>query len=302
MEPKDQLSLDQFHEWYNNEHGPNRLRLEGIFTNGLRYRANDSQKPRYMAIYDLSSISHLAAPTYTSLRYKTSSYEVETIGQVDVKRYFYDLVWEKRGPQFLPLEHLTDDQAEGTEVITNQLVFEGDKELAEYIKWYKEEHVVMLSKVPGWLRTRHFTSSSTDPNGQKTYLVYNEFAKQNGLGGPEHKESISTNWATNIATNCIKEKTRRTYSLFYVFGQGPRDLESLASLRATRKFSADGSNLIKLPGFDQEAVINSFVTAPDGLRIPYRLEGNADPKAPVIAFSNSLLTSLSMCGIPLFPY
>ncbi|KAH6980634.1 3-oxoadipate enol-lactonase [Ilyonectria sp. MPI-CAGE-AT-0026] len=282
------------HEWYNNEHGPVRLRLPEIFTNGLRYRASDGQTTAYMAVYDLTSTSWLSKPTYTRLRDDASAYEVETMGQVDVKRYFYDLLWESSHPEFVPFETLTDQEAEGLMVLSNQLTFKGDEEAAKYLKWYKEEHGGLLRKVPGWSRTRLFKSSPKGPNGQETYLAYNEFAKQNGLGGTEHQRSISTQWTRDIATNCIKDETRRKYSLFYVFGTGPRDLQSLAQLHASRELSDEGSSIVKQPSSGQEGVISSFIKAPDGLRIPYRLEGNADPKAPVVVFSNSLLTSLHM--------
>ncbi len=92
MQPQPGLSPDQFHEWYNNEHGPTRLRLPHVFSNGLRYRAADSREPVFLAAYDVTDMSLLTTPTYTSLRANRSPREAETIGQVDVVRFFVDLV------------------------------------------------------------------------------------------------------------------------------------------------------------------------------------------------------------------
>lgn len=295
MQPKPGLSLHQFHEWYNNEHGPTRLRLPHIFTNGLRYEATDSQSPHFLAMYDITSMNHLETPIYTSLRENRSPREAETIGQVDVKRYFYDLVSERKSPLFTPIEQLTDAAADGLVqvAVENTVTAVEGAEQALY-KWYEEEHIPMLSKVPGWLRTRIFrTSISLDKDAPLKYLILHEYTKENGLGGPEYQAATSTKWREGIFEKVIANKHRRAYSLFYVFGPAPRDLSSLANLPAEKAFVSSDARTRTDPG-DGKPVLRSYVTTDDGLSIPYRLEGNPDPKAPTIAFVNSLLTSLHM--------
>lgn len=301
MRPKEGLSLDQFHDWYNNEHGPNRLRLPHIFTNGLRYRATDAQDPPYVALYDVTDMSHLLTPIYTSLRENRTPREAATIGQVQVDRRFYDLVLTKESPSFKPIESLSEAEAEGAvQVIveTTLKAVEGAEDA--YRKWFEEEHIDMLSRVPGWLRTRWFRTSSIEDVGKVTYLAIHDYTKQNGLGGPEHKASTSTTWRTEVMSKYVEAASRRTFSLFYVFGSGSRDLSSLSRLPADKgEFVSSGSRetatittTITTPG--PNAVIESYVPTPDALTIPYRLEGNPSPDAPVVAFCNSLLTSLHM--------
>ena len=150
MQPKPGLPPAQFHEWYNNEHGPTRLRLPQIFSNGLRYKAADEQEPAFLAAYDVTSMHHLETETYTSLRANRSPCEAATIAQVDVHRYMLDLVTEKKSPLFMPIEQLTDDEAEGTVLVVVELGLKdapGAEE--ELVKWYSEEHIDMLSRVPG---------------------------------------------------------------------------------------------------------------------------------------------------------
>ena len=294
MQPQPQLSLDQFHEWYNNEHGPTRLRLPHIFTNGLRYEATDGLEPTFLAIYDVTSMSHLETPTYTKLREARSQREAQTIGQVAVKRSFLDLVSTKASDTFVPVEQLTDEEAEGTVLVSVEVTFQdvpGAEE--EVARWYQEEHVPMLAKVPGWLRTRIYRASPLD-EGKQRLVSLHEYAKTNGLGGPEHKASMATSWREEVFSKYIDQKSRRTYSLFYVFGPAPRDLSSLSRLpdSAAAAFTSTGVDTSTAPG--SSAVIESAVVAADGLIIPYRLEGNPSPSAPTIAFCNSLLTSLHM--------
>lgn len=295
MQPKPELPEAQFHEWYNNEHGPTRLRLPQIFTNGLRYRQIDGKEPTYLASYDVTAMSHLETETYTKLRANRSPREAQTIGQVAVTRYFWDLVTAKQSPLFLPIEKLTDDEAEGLNLVVVQIELkEGEAGAeAEVLKWYEEEHIDMLSKVPGWLRSRVFKTSTLETGGPTYIWALHDYAKENGLGGEEFKAATSTAWKEKVTSQYATIKDRRVFSLFYTFGPAPKDLSSLSRLPAeTSTFtSADKKTFTTNT---PKPVLSSYITTPDGLSIPYQLEGNPDPKAPVIAFCNSLLTSLHM--------
>jgi pimeloyl-ACP methyl ester carboxylesterase len=297
MQPREGLSLDQFHEWYNNEHGPTRLRLPHIFTNGLRYRATDGQQPHFLAVYDVTSMSHLETPTYTDLRANRSPREAATIGQVDVDRKFFDLVHTQQSPLFVPIEQLTDAEADGLMLVSVEVSLKTGVEDAEkaVTKWYKEEHIPMLSKIPGWLRSRVFRTPSVIEGGsaEVRIVTLHEYAKENGLEGPEHKAAMSTPWRDDVFAKHISNKKRRTYELFYVFGPAPRELHALSRLPQAAAFSTADGQISTTPGADG-AAINAFIKTADGLTIPYRLEGNPSPEAPTVAFSNSLLTSLRM--------
>lgn len=294
MQPKPGLSLDQFHEWYNNEHGPTRLRLPHIFANGLRYRATDSQEPTFLAVYDVTSMHHLATPAYTNLRENRSPRESETIGQVDVVRSFLDLVEARQTPDFVPPEELTDAEAAKRLVVSAEITPKGPGDLEHLLAWHQEEHIEMISRVPGWLRTRLYRSSVglEDGQGPEKIFVLHEFAK--GVftgGGPEYAAARATPRTAEAAAH-VGAVSRRFYELFYVFGPAPRDLTHLSALPTAKSFStADASTRTEA---GESAVITSYVATKDGLKIPYRLEGNASPDAPTVAFSNSLLTSLHM--------
>ncbi|KAI0185333.1 Alpha/Beta hydrolase protein [Xylaria flabelliformis] len=294
MQPQPGLPLEQFHEWYNNEHGPTRLKLPHIFTNGLRYQAADNQEPTYLAVYDVTSTSHLGTETYTSLRASRSSREAETIGQVDVQRYFWDRVLSKQSPLFVPIEQLTDEEAEGRMLVAVQLTPKDAANSVEEIqKWYGEEHMDMLSKVPGWLRSRLFKTSSLEEGQPTRFIALHDYGKTAGLGGQEYQAAISTPRTKELYAKYATMSSRRIYSLFYVFGSASRDLHNLSQLPAAKSTfkSPDGKTFTTN---SPSPVIESYITTPDGLTIPYRLEGNPDPKAPTIAFCNSLLTSLHM--------
>ncbi|KAI0450410.1 Alpha/Beta hydrolase protein [Xylaria acuta] len=294
MQPQPRLPLEQFHEWYNNEHGPTRLRLPQIFTNGLRYQAVDNQEPTYLAAYDVKSMPDLETETYTSLRDNRSQREAETIGQVEVQRYFWDRLLSKQSPLCLPIEQLTDEEAEGLTLVAVQLTpKEAVNSLEEIQKWYGEEHMDMLSKVPGWLRSRLFKVSSLEKGEPAKFIALHDYAKTNGLGGPEYQAATSTPRTKELYAKYATMSSRRIYSLFYVFGPASRDLYNLSLLPPAKStFTSPDSRTFTTNS--PSPVIESYITTPDGLSILYRLEGNPDPKAPTVAFCNSLLTSLHM--------
>ncbi|CAK7222106.1 hypothetical protein SBRCBS47491_004757 [Sporothrix bragantina] len=293
MEPQPGLSLDQFHEWYNNEHGPTRLRMPDIFQTGQRFQATDGEQPTFLATYDVTDMAILTKPVYTDLRANRSPREAETIGQVTVKRYMVDLQSSRQAPDFVDVGDETDAAAEGRVLVYVDVSLQDvEGAEAEVVKWYEEEHIGMLQKVPGWLRTRRYRTSSIDTGAPLRLVTLHEYKPVNGLGGPEHKASMDTPWRTEVFSKYLGNKGRRTYSLFYVFGPAPRDLQHLAPLPASKAFVSSDAKTATTPGSD--AILQSYITTKDGLEIPYRIEGNTAPDAPTVAFSNSLLTSLHM--------
>ncbi|KAI1652053.1 alpha/beta-hydrolase [Daldinia loculata] len=291
MQPKPGLPIHQFHEWYNNEHGPTRLRLPQIFSNGLRYRAADGKEPEFLAVYDVVSMPLLETDTYTSLRANRSPREAETIGQVDVKRYFWDLVSATESPLFIPIEQLTDDEAEGILLLSLEFKLSGTADAEIETSMWLKEHVSLISKLAGWLRSRVLRTSSLESGSPISFIALHEFSKAELATATRLLTSSPLGW-NKTQEKYAKVNSQRLYELFYVFGPASRDLYNLSRLEpSTPDFTSPDHRTITSAA---TSTILSYVTTPDGLGIPYMLEGNPDPKAPVIAFCNSLLTSLHM--------
>lgn len=296
------LPAAQFHDWYNNEHGPGRLHLPEVFKNGFRYRATDGESPEWMAIYDVTDMKYMLEDVYTSLRKdpKQSQRERDTMAQIKVTRRFYDLLNEVKKPGFNDLENVGFEESKESQTVLIAVLFtlknstaEGAAELG---KWYDEEHISMVSKVPGWRRSRRFVSSSVEPpsNPKDTeYLALHEYDPQNGLdASPEFRAATNTPWRTKIFDTIVATKARRTYELYYTFGPGPRDLASLSSPEV-QQFESAYQGTKTHPSTSAPA-IESVITTPDGVQLPYRLEGNTDAHAPLILFINCILANHSI--------
>lgn len=96
----------------------------------------------------------------------------------------------------------------------------------DFDKYYSEEHMDALKKVPGWRRTRRFVTAAfegKDPD-EIECLALHDYSPENGLGGDKFKAATTTAWYKDMMSNAVKHKTRRTYDLFYVIS--PAGIES----------------------------------------------------------------------------
>ncbi|KAL9094934.1 MAG: hypothetical protein Q9165_002884 [Trypethelium subeluteriae] len=287
MQPAASLSADQFHDWYNNEHGPLRVRLP-YCRNGFRYRASDKEKPEWMAVYDFDDTADLAnKESYTNLRLPgvASQREFDVKSHVMIDRRMFDLVETKQSDGFRQLEDIKN-VGEGNFILAVGMTVKPGKDMKELEKWYTEEHIPLLAKVPGWRRSRRFLTSAVDDSGKLEHLALHDYAPKNGLNSSEeYKIATSTPWRDKVMQEIVAEKSRREYNLYYTFGPCPRDLTSLV----TDWSYTDSKTKTKPPSQGHWGVIESYITTPDGAEIPYRLEGSGEPDAPLIVLSNSIL-------------
>lgn len=238
-----------FQDWYNTEHGPLRLRLPFIET-GDRYRAADERKPEWSAVYDVSDLAWLDKRIYTRLREERSLREkavMATFESLERKIYsFFSVRGESRGP------------APVTASVSMRV---GEADLADFDKWYEEEHIGMVSKAPGWLRTRRFRMvvggvEVMPPAGQVECLAVHDFSSKAGLSSPEMKAAMDTPWRTKIMGKVLWKDLR------------------IWSHHLT---------------FDALEEPPSSVITTDGAELRFQLEGN--PSDPVVVFVNSIMTN-----------
>jgi hypothetical protein len=86
----------------------------------------------------------------------------------------------------------------------------------EFNKWYDEEHIPMLSVVPGWLSAKRFVlcasnylSTGTMAEARKApkYLALHELEDTQVFEKPEYRDATSTPWRTEVMKS-LKEKQR----------------------------------------------------------------------------------------------
>ncbi|KIW89185.1 uncharacterized protein Z519_10037 [Cladophialophora bantiana CBS 173.52] len=291
MQPKETLSLDLFHDWYNNEHGPNRTRLS-FMPNGFRYRATDlpgpnagtRAHPEFLAIYDATDMHQFTEQPYQYLRAppgKTQR-EIDVMAQIWVDRLTLDFVGERVNDKtFVKLEapeHFQENE-QGNVLTTLRLLLAPDQ-VSSIGDWIQTTVLAKAQDIPGWRRTSWYKTSYLEPreDGQVDFVLINEFTPStNPKALPSTFEALPVD---------VSESKARTYELFYTFGTAARHLAIVAPWT-----SPDGVTKT-LPNISPYgSAIESTVTTGDGAVLPFRLEGSSDPNAPVLVLVNSVLTT-----------
>ncbi|OJD30164.1 alpha beta hydrolase [Diplodia corticola] len=317
MQPHPELPDSVFHDWYNNEHGPTRLRLPFV-ANGYRYRAADldgdaadadgrkgsKEKPEWVALYDIPDMNALNSEAYLSLRGPPlkSEREATTMKKIHVDRRVYDLMSDKKKEGYKELDDVDAEGKVGGVLVSVTAILKPGADEAEYKRWAEDEHVSLLSKVPGWRRSRRFKYSAVvkplgpaDEVKHTEYIALHEYDPENGLGtSPEFKAATTTPWTTKVNTDIVAEKKRRVYNLAYTFGPAPRYLSSLTAGAVPEFKHPDGTTktIPASPDGTAPAAIESYITTPDGVRLDYRLDGGptSSDHSPLLLLINSILT------------
>ncbi|KAJ8082646.1 hypothetical protein PM082_008501 [Marasmius tenuissimus] len=88
--PGDQVTQDEFQDWYNNEHVPLRLDNLDFFLSGARFRDPNPPTPLtptttdWAALYEITSPQVFQEPSYTGLREKRSAREASVVKRLGV--------------------------------------------------------------------------------------------------------------------------------------------------------------------------------------------------------------------------
>ncbi len=159
---------DEFHDWYDTEHLPERVRVPG-FLRCERWIGADDRKVS-VATYDLETVGVLKTPAYLAIGGENlSPWSKRVTAQVDRLMRF-------EGDQILPGDQLAPAGAGG--LLLNAMNVTPEFE-AEFNEWYDKEHIPALAAVPGVLAARRFRGTS----GNRTYVALYH------LDGPEVQES-----------------------------------------------------------------------------------------------------------------
>jgi hypothetical protein len=176
------------------------------------YRATDSAgagagKPAWLVMWEINNAS------FTDY---LETLEVPSPGTHNRLQHFY-----LQSTYAVPSFSSTDlHNKSATNYIVAVIIVLDEKLKAEYDKYYEEEHIGALMKVPGWRRTRRFVevkgggSETTRQGGEVQILQLHDYNPENyGIEGQEFKSATSTRWYKDMMINAVKAKDRRTYEL-----------------------------------------------------------------------------------------
>ncbi|KAF2111848.1 hypothetical protein BDV96DRAFT_581891 [Lophiotrema nucula] len=88
--------------------------------------------------------------------------------------------------------------------------------IADYHDWYKTEHMPFLAEVPGWQvgnRYEYLRSVGDKAEIVRPFLAAHLYDEVNGLGGPEWRKSVDSEYTKRVQRNCVEPNHRRTWKV-----------------------------------------------------------------------------------------
>ncbi|KAG6855531.1 hypothetical protein H0H87_001514 [Tephrocybe sp. NHM501043] len=203
---------DEYNDWYDNEHIPPRLDVLGVLSSA-RYKAVDSLKPSWLALYDITSPDVAQSSDYKALAPNASQREKQimaNLGSIN-RRVYENLV-----SYIYPHTQLASLPARYVFVVHMRVSIHAEE---DFNRWYNEEHMVLLSRVPGWLCGKRYRllesvsrgvkiEPSEDEKPYTDYLAIHELESHGFIGLPEFNAAIKTPWRERVMKSVICSELR----------------------------------------------------------------------------------------------
>jgi hypothetical protein len=185
-------AADEFHDWYDTEHLPERQRVPGFL---LCHRWIGADDPKIsVATYDLDTVGVLLSPGYRAITGDNlSPWSKRVTGKVERLMRF-------EGDQVLPGDQLPPTEAGG--LLVNAMNVEPAAE-AEFNDWYNQEHIPALLAVPGALCARRFKATSAN----RRYVALYHLASPDIQATPAWKSAADTEWTRRITPH-LRDRLR----------------------------------------------------------------------------------------------
>ncbi len=179
---------DEFHDWYDLEHVPERLRVPGII-NAERW-IDDTDPKVTIAIYDLADPQVLQTPAYLAVGGDNGTPWTKRIGRA-TKR-----VMRFVGEQLLPGD-ATAPAGAGALLMAAMNVDPAAE--ADFTAWYNTEHLPQLAAVPGVLAARRYRA--TEPASERRYVALYHLRDSTVSHSDAWKRAANTPWSERMRPN-----------------------------------------------------------------------------------------------------
>jgi heme-degrading monooxygenase HmoA len=177
-------AADEFHDWYDLEHIPERERVPG-FLACERWIGTDNPKLS-VATYELEGLEVLRSAAYRAIAHENLSVWSKRVTAI------CDRLMRFEGEQILPGDALPPRGAGGLLLNTMNVAPEHE---AEFNEWYDTEHIPALAAVPGTLSARRFRSHEADG---RRYVALYHFASPEVPAGAQWRKAANTPWTERM--------------------------------------------------------------------------------------------------------
>jgi len=176
---------DEFNDWYDLEHVPERLRVPG-FLDAQRWIGDENPKIA-VATYDLPAHAVMNGPEYQAIGGANGSVWTKRITAI-AKR-----ILRFEGTQIVPGD--VTAPAEANALLAVAIDVEPAIE-PEFNEWYNSEHLPQLAAVPGVLAARRFQAAGTDV--ERKYLALYHLISPDVSRSPAWAKAANTPWTEKM--------------------------------------------------------------------------------------------------------
>ena len=178
---------DEFNDWYDTEHMPERQRIAG-FGRCERWIGAENRKIA-IATYDLHSLAVLQSEAYRRVGGENlSQWSRRVLGKA--KR-----ICRFEAEQLPPGNAKAPEGAGGLLLYAMNVAPEAEQ---EFNAWYDEEHIPRLAQVPGCLAARRYRITSALSEGRQRYLAIYHLAAPEVCSSTAWKEAAVTPWTERM--------------------------------------------------------------------------------------------------------
>ena len=180
-------NAEEFNDWYDTEHVPERRRVAG-FLNCERWIGADDPNIS-IATYDLQTLSVLGSDAYRAIGGENlSPWSKRVIAKC--KR-----ICRFEAEQMPPGDRIAPEGAGGLLLFAMNVLPEAE---ADFNAWYDEEHIPRLAAVPGCLSARRFRIANAVSAGSHRYLALYHLASADVCSSKPWEQAAVTPWTLKI--------------------------------------------------------------------------------------------------------
>ena len=174
---------DEFHDWYDLEHIPERQRVPGF---GTCERWIGAANPKYaVATYDLDAPDVLRSDAYRAIAYENLSVWSKRVTAMCTRLLRFE------GEQILPGNQPAPKGAGG--LLVNAMNVAPEHE-ADFNDWYNKEHLPALSAVPGVLCARRYRGEG----GSHRYVALYHLENAEVANSAAWKAAAASPWTDRL--------------------------------------------------------------------------------------------------------
>jgi hypothetical protein len=174
---------DEFHDWYDLEHVPERQRVPGFL---VCERWIGSENPKIaVATYDLATLSVMRSPEYLAIGGDNLSVWSKRVTAMCKRLMRYE------GEQIVPGDALSPPGAGALLAVSMNVDPAAEHEFNE---WYNTEHLPQLATVPGVLCARRYQGTI----GERKYLALYNLAGAEVSRSDAWRKAAGTPWTERM--------------------------------------------------------------------------------------------------------